>query len=646
MSLRELTVDIDFGDLDIRKLTKMDTAIDELEDSTEDWIKDVDKATDETGKLGKEGGKSFGKLKAVGVGALAAIGASLASAAVAGVKWADEMNKSYRDIMVGTGATGEQLEGLKDDFKNVMGSIATDSDTAASSISALNTMTGATGETLQELSTGVLEASRLLGEDGARNAEAYGKMLDQWQIGAEQGVKEMDKLFVATQKYGIGFNDLTGQLTEYGSVLNNAGFSMQETADLFGRLNKSGLSVSRVMPGLNAAFRNWAKEGKDAKKEFGDMIDVISNTEDRTKALAIATDTFGAEGAQRIVKAIKNGAMPALEDLGDGLDGATGAIDDLASENMTLGETMQLIGNKAKIAFEPMGSEITKVIQKGMPLIESFFEVTGEGMSDVVNALGKGWNWLKENVFKPFGDWVMDNQEIFTSFGNSVMDVVDSVVSFLKTVWSVAGDEVIAIVSNLWDGVVTLFKGAMTIIGDILDVTAAMFTGDWSKAWEGIGKLMIDTWNTIIDTLEAINLFDIGKNIIGGLVDGIKAYAGNVVKEVKEVAGNIKDGFLDFFKIKSPSRVMADEIGAQLPAGIEMGMSKNAKKVIDGAKNMGQGITAASMGATNKTINNHTTNNPTFNITVQGGGNDNRAVAQEIKKEMEKFWSNMQLKGV
>src|SRR5690606_20431829 len=109
----------------------------------------------------------------------------------------------------------------------------------------------------------VLEASRLLGEDGAANASAFGKAMQQWQLPAERAPTLLDSLFAATQQYGIGLNTLIGHLNSYGPVLKNANFSTEEAAEFFSRLHASGISVSRVMPGINAAFRRWADEGKD-----------------------------------------------------------------------------------------------------------------------------------------------------------------------------------------------------------------------------------------------------------------------------------------------------------------------------------------------------------------------------------------------
>jgi hypothetical protein len=107
------------------------------------------------------------------------------------------------------------------------------------------------------------------------------------------------------------------------------------------------------MPGLNAAFRNWAKAGKDAKTELELTVTAIAEAETSMAALAIATDEFGAEGAQRLVTAIRNGTF-ALDELDTGLDNTKGLIAATAKETLTFSDKLALWKNKATEALAPL----------------------------------------------------------------------------------------------------------------------------------------------------------------------------------------------------------------------------------------------------------------------------------------------------
>src|SRR5690606_1338509 len=111
----------------------------------------------------------------------------------------------------------------------------------------------------------------------------------------------------------------------------------------------------RVMPGLNQATRKWAEEGKNAKEELAKVIDQMKNAETETEALAIATEVFGAQGAQRMVDGVRNGAIPALEDLGSTMEGTQGLIDKTTEETRTIGEEFQILKNNTMESLEPIG---------------------------------------------------------------------------------------------------------------------------------------------------------------------------------------------------------------------------------------------------------------------------------------------------
>ncbi len=308
----------------------------------------------------------------IGRGLTKAVTVPLLGLGVAAVKSADDVADAHDQIATSTGATGKHLRRLKGVFDRVAGSVPASMDKTAAAVSNLNTLTGASGKTLEKLSTAVLEASRMLGEDGATNAKAFGQALNQFNIPAAEGRQHLRALYAATQKYGVGLGEITTDLKDYGAILQNAGFTMDETADLFGQLEKSGLSVSRVMPGLNMAFRKWAEAGKDPQKMLTRTIAKMKEAESSTEALGIATDAFGAEGAQRLTTAVRKGAI-SLDGLGDALHRGQTNIIKTGKHTRTLSERFQTMKNKSELALAPLGNVllpmVTKAIQKVVPWI-------------------------------------------------------------------------------------------------------------------------------------------------------------------------------------------------------------------------------------------------------------------------------------
>src|SRR5690625_4420438 len=88
---------------------------------------------------------------------------------------ANDVDKAYKDIQISSGASGKDLEALHGVFDDLFTQVPQGADEVANSMANLNTLTGATDQVLQDLSKSVLDASRMLGEDGASNAESFGQ---------------------------------------------------------------------------------------------------------------------------------------------------------------------------------------------------------------------------------------------------------------------------------------------------------------------------------------------------------------------------------------------------------------------------------------------------------------------------------------
>ena len=87
-------------------------------------------------------------------------------------------------------------------------------------------------------------------------------------------------------------------------------------------------------------------------------------------------------------------------------------------------------------------------------------------------------------------------------------------------------------------------------------------------------------------------MVQIGKNIVQGLLNGIKSAWSSLTGAVGELASSFIEGVKSQFKIGSPSKVMADEVGKWIPAGVAEGI-ENGMSVLDTAMDdMTVGVTS------------------------------------------------------
>lgn len=83
-----------------------------------------------------------------------------------------------------------------------------------------------------------------------------------------------------------------------------------------------------------------------------------------------------------------------------------------------------------------------------------------------------------------------------------------------------------------------------------------------------VPQIISAIWDTITNT----DWLSLGKNIIDGVIQGVKNAASSLIQVFKDLASSALDAVKDFFGIHSPSRVMRDQVGKMIPAGMAEGV--------------------------------------------------------------------------
>ena len=79
----------------------------------------------------------------------------------------------------------------------------------------------------------------------------------------------------------------------------------------------------------------------------------------------------------------------------------------------------------------------------------------------------------------------------------------------------------------------------------------------------------------IVDTFLSYDWLSIGGNIIQGIANGIASGVGVIIDAAKSAASAALNAAKEFLGIASPSKVMRDQVGRFIPAGIAEGISRN-----------------------------------------------------------------------
>ena len=297
----------------------------------------------------------------------------------------------------------------------------------------------------------------------------------------------------------------------------------------------------------------------------------------------------------------------------------------------------------------------------------SLFHSVFDGAMRAVHAVAK---WFDDNVLKwlqsragELVSWWKGHTKELSEAWNLVWQIIrDTAVA----VWAILKDGfmgVVAILSDAWkillaaiEFVWTNIKNVVTLgihlVMNIISVVLDIITGHWGKAWSDALHLVNQAFWDIVHFIGGLVssfgnlLWDAGSALIHGLVSGIKSAGHMVWDALKGIGNDALDAFKSMFGIKSPSRVMRDEVGKWIPHGLADGIDHHAGVAKDAMTRLGDSTRAgfggvgsvepafAGGGSTGSSGSPYAGNVTNINVTVTGSVVAERDLTSKIQQVM------------
>ena len=217
-------------------------------------------------------------------------------------------------------------------------------------------------------------------------------------------------------------------------------------------------------------------------------------------------------------------------------------------------------------------------------LVQPYFAIIWEGIKAVFSVVGA----VLGGFFSTAWAMIKAVWDTVTGYYSAIWDTIAGIFSVVASVlsgnWSDAWEAIKGIVKT-W---ANFFRGVWESIKSVFSAVGSWFKGIFSAAWNGIKNVWSAVgsfFSGIINTIKSIfqqlpsKLIAIGKNMVNGLWNGIQNAKNWLLGKIKQWCGSILNGIKSFFGIHSPSTVMRDEVGKQIPAGMAIGIDK-AKNLV------------------------------------------------------------------
>ena len=214
----------------------------------------------------------------------------------------------------------------------------------------------------------------------------------------------------------------------------------------------------------------------------------------------------------------------------------------------TVGKLMQLVSNLptmiagAKAAFSSFGAVIggisapvVAVIAVVAALVAAFVHLwrTNEDFRNKITAI---WEQIK-SIFSGFCQGIVDRINAlgfdFKNITEVIKAVWDGLCKFLKPIFE-----------GQFQQIANIFKAVTDIILSVLDIFVGIFTGDWSRVWDGIKGIFVAVWNFLKDMLQ--NCLNVLCNLLGTDLETVKQFWIGVWTAIKDFFINIWNSITGF----------------------------------------------------------------------------------------------------
>lgn len=110
-----------------------------------------------------------------------------------------------------------------------------------------------------------------------------------------------------------------------------------------------------------------------------------------------------------------------------------------------------------------------------------------------------------------------------------VMGLLTGLVAIIQYVLLPAINGIMTVVQVVFSFVQLYIQNTLDIVNGVIQTAMALLRGDWDGAWEAIKTTATSIMDNILGFFGSINLYDVGKAIIDGLINGIKSMGSSVL---------------------------------------------------------------------------------------------------------------------
>lgn len=360
---------------------------------------------------------------------------------------------------------------------------------------------------------------------------------------------------------------------------------------------------------------------------------------------------FGSNAVSELSLAFQEGGLTgAMEALGtllsEGLQMVVDKLPEVVSAGLSLlSSLIQGIVNNLPMVVDAtvqiLGSVASTILENLPLLISSAFSIVNQLASSIVDAVpGMGPSIV--SIISNIAQVILENLPTLLASGLSILEaivngiietipyligelpkVINGIINFFTEAIPMLIEVGIRLVSSLVENMPEIISNVLAALPGLITKVCGFFADNIPLIIEAgiqllvalvsnMPKIIKEIVKALPDIIKAIvkgivgavdQLADAGLQLIKGLWNGINDAKQWLKDKISGWVDSVVDSIKDFFGIHSPSRLMRDEVGKQLAAGMAEGITDNTDMVDDAMKELEQEASATITRQVNTDLN-------------------------------------------
>lgn len=335
-----------------------------------------------------------------------------------------------------------------------------------------------------------------------------------------------------------------------------------------------------------------------------------------TTALEAETTISGSAHAMKAAFSNVLGKLALGQDIGPALDGLMQTVVTFA------GNLVPAVAN----IFRALPGAIATVIQAAVPQLLQTLSSAGTALTAAFTpqAISSGAAALSSflsGIIGSIGEIAVTAFEVVTQFGMGVIQnlpqLISAGMSVIQSLIAGIGESIPNLISAAGQAVITLLTGIIQNLPQIISAGFELITSLISgivSAGPGILDAVVSLMQSAWEAMCNVDWASVGTNIVSGIINGLVSMGSALWEAAKGLAHKALDAMKGALGISSPSKVMRDEVGRWIPAGVAEGIEHNTNPIRNAMRHLADETSGGLPGALSMGLR------PAFGAPAMAGG--------------------------